>query len=101
MITERSQPASARTLYPPSNIAAALGGVRAETFNLYAKTERLLRQMCSSDFHGMTLLEFLQETPGSLRTSSITRESEKVRALMEMHVADMPDLPGTERYCRS
>jgi hypothetical protein len=51
MITERSQPASARVLYPPSNIAAALGGVRAETFNLYAKTKRLLRQMCGSDFH--------------------------------------------------
>jgi DNA-binding ferritin-like protein len=51
MITEGSQPASARTLYPPSNIAAALGRVRAETFNLCAKTKRLLRQMCSSDFH--------------------------------------------------
>jgi starvation-inducible DNA-binding protein len=51
MITERSQPASARTLHPPSNIAAALGGVRAETFNLYAKTKRLLWQMCGSDFH--------------------------------------------------
>ena len=51
MITERAQPASARTLYPPSNIAATLGGVRAEAFNLYAKTKRLLWQMCGSDFH--------------------------------------------------
>jgi starvation-inducible DNA-binding protein len=51
MITERSQPASARTLHPPSNIAAALGGVRAQTFNLYAKTKRHLWQMCGSDFH--------------------------------------------------
>jgi starvation-inducible DNA-binding protein len=51
MITERSQPASARTLYPPSNIAAALGRVRAQTFNVYAKTKRLLWQMCGSDFH--------------------------------------------------
>ena len=51
MITERSQPASVRILYPPSNMAAALGGVRAEAFNLYAKTKRLLWQMCGSDFH--------------------------------------------------
>jgi starvation-inducible DNA-binding protein len=56
MITERLQPASARTLYPPSNIAAALGGVRAETFNLYAKTRRILWQMCGSDFHEYRLL---------------------------------------------
>jgi hypothetical protein len=28
----------------------------------------------------------------------ILRESEKVRALLDMNVADMPDLPGTERY---
>ena len=46
----------------------------------------------------MTLLEFLQEPPGSLNTSSITRESEKVRALLELNIAAMPDLPGTERY---
>ncbi len=39
-----------------------------------------------------------REPPGSLRTSNITRESEKVRALLEMNIADMPDLPGTERY---
>jgi hypothetical protein len=47
---------------------------------------------------GMTLLEFLQEPPGSLNTSSITRESEKVRALLELNITAMPDLPGTERY---
>ena len=54
--------------------------------------------MTTSMSFGSTLLEFLQEPRGSLRTSSITRESEKVRALMDMHVADMPDLPGSERY---
>ena len=47
---------------------------------------------------GMTRLEFLQEPPGSLGPSSITRESDKVRTLLEMNIADMPDLPGTERY---
>jgi hypothetical protein len=67
---------------------------------LYVKRRRTLyeHQQFALDTLGMTLLEFLQEPPGSLRTSRITRESEKVRALMEMHVADMPDLPGTERY---
>jgi TnpA family transposase len=47
---------------------------------------------------GMTLLEFLQEPAGSLRTKDITRESDKVNALLAMKVGEMPDLPGTERY---
>jgi hypothetical protein len=46
----------------------------------------------------MTRLEFLQEPPGSLGPNSITCESDKVRTLLEMNIADMPDLPGTERY---
>ena len=50
MIIERSQPAAARTPYGAPEIAATLGGVRAETFNLYAKTKRLLWHMCGSDF---------------------------------------------------
>ena len=47
---------------------------------------------------GSTLLEFLQEPAGSLRTKDITRESDKVNALLAMKVGEMPDLPGTERY---
>jgi TnpA family transposase len=47
---------------------------------------------------GTTLLEFLQEPAGSLRTKDITRESDKVNALQAMKVGEMPDLPGTERY---
>jgi len=47
---------------------------------------------------GMTRFEFLQEPPGALSPASIMRESKKIYALLEMNVADMPDLPGTERY---
>ena len=46
----------------------------------------------------MTVLEFLQEPPGSLRTRSIVRESEKVRTLREMKIPDLTALTGTERY---
>jgi hypothetical protein len=47
---------------------------------------------------GMTVLEFLQEPPGTLRTRSIVRESEKVRTLREMTIPDLTALTGTERY---
>jgi len=47
---------------------------------------------------GTALPEFLQEPAGSLRTKDITRESDKVNALLAMKIGDMPDLPGTERY---
>jgi hypothetical protein len=47
---------------------------------------------------GMTVLEFLQEPPGSLRTRSIVRESEKVRTLREMKIPDLTALTGAERY---
>ncbi len=63
-----------------------------------ATRARWVEQLFQLREDGMTLLEFLQEPPGSLRTSSITRESDKVRALLEMNIADTPDLPGTERY---
>jgi hypothetical protein len=60
--------------------------------------ERWVEQLFELRADGMTLLEFLQEPPGSLRTSDITRESEKARALVAMKIPDMADLPGTERY---
>jgi TnpA family transposase len=60
--------------------------------------ERWVEQLFELRADGMTLLEFLQEPPGSLRTSDITRESEKARALIAMKIPDMADLPGTERY---
>jgi hypothetical protein len=47
---------------------------------------------------GMPCIEFLQEPPGALTPSSITRQSEKVRKLLEMKVAEIPDLPGTKSY---
>ena len=74
-----------------------VGGAIERTISPPARA-RWVEQLFRFREDGMTLLEFLQEPPGSLRTSSITRESERVRALMEMHVADMPDLPGTKRY---
>ena len=46
----------------------------------------------------MTQLEFLQEPAGSLRPHSILRQSEKVRARIKMKIAEIPSLPGTERY---
>jgi TnpA family transposase len=63
-----------------------------------ASRERWLEQLFEVRADGMTLLEFLQEPPGSLRTSDITRESEKVGALLAMKIGEIPDLPGTERY---
>jgi len=50
--------------------------------------------------NGPTLLEFLQEPPGSLRTKDIMRESEKVGALLGMKIAAMPDFPGTRGRAR-
>lgn len=47
---------------------------------------------------GMTVLEFLQQPPGSLRSRSIVRESDKVRILREMKIPDLTALKGTERY---
>jgi hypothetical protein len=46
----------------------------------------------------MPCIKFLQEPPGALTPSSITRQSEKVRKLFEMEVAEIPYLPGTEKY---
>jgi hypothetical protein len=63
-----------------------------------ATRARWVEQLFESRVDGMTRLEFLQEPPGSLGPNSITRESDKVRTLLEMNIADMPDLPGTERY---
>ena len=63
-----------------------------------ATRERWLDQLFEVRADGATLLEFLQEPPGSLRTKDITRESEKVGALLAMKIAEMPDLPATERY---
>jgi hypothetical protein len=60
--------------------------------------DRWLDKLFEVRADGRTLLEFLQEPPGSLRTKDITRESEKVGALLAMKIAEMPDLPGTERY---
>ena len=60
--------------------------------------DRWLDKLFEVRADGRTLLEFLQEPPGSLRTKDITRESEKVGALLAMRIAEMPDLPGTERY---
>jgi hypothetical protein len=63
-----------------------------------ATRDRWLDQLFEVRADGLTLLEFLQEPPGSLRTKDITRESEKVSTLLAMKIAEMPDLPGTERY---
>ena len=63
-----------------------------------ATRERWLDQLFEVRADGATLLEFLQEPAGSLRTKDITRESEKVSALLAMKIAEMSDLPGTERY---
>src|ERR1019366_6674239 len=63
-----------------------------------ASRERWLDQLFEVRADGSTLLEFLQEPAGSLRTKDVTRESEKVSALLAMKIAEMPDLPGTERY---
>lgn len=63
-----------------------------------ATRARWVEDLFESRADGMTRLEFLQEPPGSLGPNSITRESDKVRTLLEMNIADMPDLPGTERY---
>ena len=63
-----------------------------------ASRERWLDQLFEVRADGSTLMEFLQEPAGSLRTKDITRESEKVSALLAMKIAEMPDLPGTERY---
>jgi hypothetical protein len=60
--------------------------------------DRWLDKLFEVRADGRTLLEFLQEPPGSLRTKDITHESEKVGALLAMKIAEMPDLPGTERY---
>ena len=59
---------------------------------------RWVEQLFESRKDGMTQLEFLQEPPGSLNIGSITRQSDKVRQLMEMNVDVLSTLPGTERY---
>ena len=63
-----------------------------------ATRARWVEQLFEPREDGMTQLEFLQEPPGSLSPSSSTRESDKVRLLMEMNVAVLSNLPGTERY---
>jgi hypothetical protein len=65
-----------------------------------ATRDRWLDQLFEVRADGPTLLEFLQEPPGSLRTNDITRESEKVSTLLAMKIAEMPDLAGTDRYGR-
>jgi Domain of unknown function (DUF4158) len=63
-----------------------------------ATRDRWLEKLFDVRADGSTLLEFLQEPAGSLRMKDITRESEKVGALLAMKIDEMPDLPGTERY---
>jgi hypothetical protein len=63
-----------------------------------ATRARWVEQLFESRADGMPCIEFLQEPPGSLNPSNITREAEKVGTLLDMKVADMPDLPGTEKY---
>ena len=60
--------------------------------------DRWVDQLFEVHAYGMPCIEFLQEPPGSLNPTSITREAEKVRTLLEMKAADIPDLPGTEKY---
>jgi hypothetical protein len=62
-----------------------------------ATRARWVAQLFEVRADGMSCIEFLQEPPGALNPSSITRQSEKVRKLLEMKVADIPDLPGTEK----
>jgi hypothetical protein len=57
-----------------------------------------VEQLFETRADGMTRLEFLQESPGSLSPSSITRESEKIATLREMNVADVSKLSGSARY---
>jgi TnpA family transposase len=63
-----------------------------------ATRARWVEQLFELRADGMPCIEFLQEPPGALNPSSITREAEKVRTLLEMKVSDIPDLPGTEKY---
>jgi hypothetical protein len=63
-----------------------------------AARARWVEQLFEAREDGMTHLEFLQEPPGSLSPGSITRQSDKVRLLMEMNVSALSTLPGTERY---
>ncbi len=63
-----------------------------------AARARWVEQLFESRTDGMTQLEFLQEPLGSLNIGSITRQCDKVRQLMEMNVAALATLPGTERY---
>jgi hypothetical protein len=63
-----------------------------------ATRARWVEQLFEARADGMPCIEFLQEPPGSLNPSSITREAEKVRTLLKMNIADIPDLPGTEKY---
>ena len=63
-----------------------------------ATRARWVEQLFESRPDGMPCIEFLQEPPGSLNPSSITRQAEKVRTMLDMRIADIPDLPGTEKY---
>ncbi|MGH8335962.1 MAG: DUF4158 domain-containing protein, partial [Gammaproteobacteria bacterium] len=74
-----------------------IGSVIERTISPEARA-RWVEQLFELREDGMTQLEFLQEPAGSLRPSSIVRQSEKVQALIKMKIAEMPHLPGTERY---
>ena len=63
-----------------------------------ATRARWVEQLFEARADGMSCIEFLQEPPGALNPSSITRQSEKVRKLLEMRIPEIPDLPGTEKY---
>jgi TnpA family transposase len=63
-----------------------------------AQRARWVEQLFETRADGMTRLEFLQESPGSLSPGSITRESEKIATLREMNVADVLKLSGSARY---
>ena len=99
-----------RTLYQHQQFALdTLGMMR---FDFTADAPRVMTALCDEvragverdkllaqvREDGMTQLEFLQEPAGLLRPSSILRQSERVRALTEMKISEMPSLPGTERY---
>ncbi len=74
-----------------------IGGAIERSISPEARA-RWVEQLFEVRADGMTQLEFLQEPAGSLRPSSIVRQSEKVRALRDMKIAEMPSIPGTERY---
>jgi Domain of unknown function (DUF4158) len=65
-----------------------------------ATRARWVEQLFEARADGMSCIEFLQEPPGSLNPSGITREAEKVSTLIKVNIGEIPDLPGAEKYCQ-